>query len=310
MVTGGFLEGEQNRPIHKWELSGDGELAVSQDSVIVEKSFQLFIKRNNEKFLLGSVLATPIDLRELGIGFIWAEKILNLNQYEMAKISVEVTGDEIIIHVAKDVLFNLDVEKLAISSSPSCGWCGRTSIEDVISLLDGKTVSENVHIDIPILLSIVKNMTARQKLFKTTGGVHAAGLFAADGSYVALKEDVGRHNALDKAIGAAIIHYNIAPLSPTNTSSLPYTPAPSTPSSTTMPNPQATQIASILALSGRAGMELIHKAAVANIEIVICVGAPTSASIDLARHAGISLLGFAKDNAVNVYTHPKRFSQK
>ncbi|MBT6645733.1 MAG: formate dehydrogenase accessory sulfurtransferase FdhD [Euryarchaeota archaeon] len=266
----GLLKGEQKRAIHKW----DGEIKVSQDNVAIEKSLQLFIQQGNKRHLIGSLIATPINLRELAIGLLASENILKLDSSQLGQLKVELDAHQIIVHIDAAIDFDMRMTEMAISSTPSCGWCGRTSIEEVIALLDGKIIPSNCIIEIAKLLEFTTTMARTQIIFNNTGGVHAAAIFSQAGELISLMEDVGRHNAVDKAIGDTIIN--------------------------------GKKMGEVLVLSGRAGMELIHKAAIAKVEIVISVGAPTTASIDLARHAGISLLGFARDEGVNIYTHPNR----
>jgi FdhD protein len=159
-------------------------------------------------------------------------------------------------------------------TSSSCGVCGKSSIDAVkvnCTLVGSemKVVASLIH-TLPVLLR------KSQAVFEHTGGLHASALFDADGTLLMLREDVGRHNALDKIIGAALIKNEI-PLS-----------------------------SQILLLSGRASFELIQKSAVAGIPIVAAVGAPSSLAVKMAEEMGITLLGFVRDQSFNVYTHAHR----
>jgi FdhD protein len=127
-----------------------------------------------------------------------------------------------------------------------------------------------------LIFEILADARNHQTLFSQTGGVHASGLYSATGVLVALREDVGRHNALDKVIGASLLA-GIVPLS-----------------------------GHLLAISGRVGYEIIQKAAMAAIPIITAVGAPTSLAIKLAEEHGITLIGFARNGGMNVYSHPDR----
>jgi FdhD protein len=157
-------------------------------------------------------------------------------------------------------------------TTSSCGVCGKGALEEVVvhsaPLPAGPTVTRSLAARLPDLLE--------QPAFERTGGLHAAGLFEADGTLLSTREDVGRHNAMDKVIGCALLD-GIVPLG-----------------------------ARILCVSGRLSFELVQKAAVAGAPILIGVGAPTSLAIELADDRGITLCGFARRRSVNVYTHARR----
>jgi FdhD protein len=163
----------------------------------------------------------------------------------------------------------------------ACGVCGRTSIEDVVKLAGASRTrsaatpgAADVTISTAVLTSLPGKLRERQSIFASTGGLHAAGLFEADGTLVAAREDVGRHNATDKVVGALL--------------------------RAGRPSPP------VLLVSGRLGFEIAQKAALAGVRVVAAVSAPTSLAVDLAEETGLTLVGFLRGERFNVYTHPER----
>lgn len=161
-------------------------------------------------------------------------------------------------------------------SSSSCGVCGKTSIEAVQQQCNPLPYSCTVSAS--LIGSLPERMRGHQRVFAHTGGLHASALFKATGELVCLREDVGRHNALDKVIGAMFTRQQL-PL-----------------------------YGYILLVSGRAGFELVQKAAMAGVEIMVAVGAPSSLAVELARKCNITLVGFARENRFNIYTGARRIS--
>jgi FdhD protein len=168
----------------------------------------------------------------------------------------------------------------------ACGVCGRTSVEDVAALAAaarrGKgaplpDASRDLTISAALLTSLPGALRIRQSVFSSTGGLHAAGLFEADGRFLLAREDVGRHNATDKAVGAILRSRRECP--------------------------------PILLVSGRLGFEIAQKAALAGVTIVAAVSAPTSLAVDLAEETGLTLVGFLRGERFNVYTHPERIAR-
>jgi FdhD protein len=170
----------------------------------------------------------------------------------------------------------IDFEKLQrhFYTSSSCGVCGKSSIDSV------RVVCEKVKNDFSIKKEIIhqlpETLRKAQRVFEYTGGLHAVGLFNPQGELMLLREDIGRHNALDKIIGAMLFK-------------------------------KETPLANyILVVSGRASFELVQKAAVAGISIFAAVGAPSSLAVDLAKEFGMTLLGFVRDNRFNIYNGEER----
>jgi FdhD protein len=161
-------------------------------------------------------------------------------------------------------------------SNSSCGVCGKTALDDVemrcAPVADGPVVAASTVVSLPDRLS------DSQSVFEVTGGLHAAATFTSDGELLTLREDVGRHNALDKLVGAAVLARQL-PLSDR-----------------------------VLMVSGRLSFELVQKAAVAGIPILCAVSAPSSLAVKTAQRFGQTLIGFVRDDRANIYTHPERIA--
>jgi FdhD protein len=160
----------------------------------------------------------------------------------------------------------------------SCGVCGRDSLEAVLRALQGRRVDGSARITPEVLTGLPAKLRGQQAVFETTGGLHGCGLFDTQGTWIDLREDVGRHNAVDKLVGRAFLD-----------GKLPW-------------------MDRILLLSGRASFELIQKAVMAGVSAVAAVGAPSSLAVELARGAGQTLFGFVGANRFNVYSGQERLA--
>lgn len=157
--------------------------------------------------------------------------------------------------------------------SSACGVCGTTSIAD--ALRDVPAAAGTGTLDLTTVAALPARLAESQPGFARTGGLHAAGLFDLDGTAVVVREDVGRHNAVDKVVGSRVL--------------------------------AAAAVPPVLVLSGRVGFELVQKAVVAGISVVVAVGAPTSLAVALAEESGLGLVGFARDDRCVIYAGPSRF---
>ncbi|GAA1105729.1 formate dehydrogenase accessory sulfurtransferase FdhD [Nesterenkonia jeotgali] len=166
-----------------------------------------------------------------------------------------------------------------VLTTSACGICGTTSIDAVEKTLPAHP-TDTLRMHPQTLLQLPERMRESQALFSKTGGVHAAGLFDAAGELLCLREDVGRHNAVDKVVGWALTQGRL-PLAGT-----------------------------VLQVSGRASFELVQKAALAGIEMLSAVGAPSSLAVDLAERSGLSLAGFSRGRSINLYTHFQRIKRE
>ena len=164
-------------------------------------------------------------------------------------------------------------------TSSSCGVCGKASIDAIRTRTRHDVAGDELRLPLATLLALPDRLRAAQQVFDKTGGLHAAGLFTADGELVALREDVGRHNAVDKVVGWAL-REGCLPLRST-----------------------------VLLVSGRASFELTQKAWMAGVPVLAAVSAPSSLSVDLAAEAGMTLIGFLRGQTMNVYTGDHRVSR-
>ncbi len=161
-------------------------------------------------------------------------------------------------------------------TSSSCGVCGKASIDAIRTKTRFDVAGDATRVTLQTLLALPDRLRAEQEVFDRTGGLHAAGLFTADGELVALREDVGRHNAVDKVVGDAVREGRV-PLG-----------------------------GHVLMVSGRASFELTQKAAMAGIPVLAAVSAPSSLAVELAEDVGITLVGFLRGDGCNVYTRRER----
>jgi FdhD protein len=165
------------------------------------------------------------------------------------------------------------------SAGSSCGVCGTTGLDAAIARAAATRIADSGSAALSVLLALPTRMRAAQSRFADTGGIHAAALFDFEGSLLAVAEDVGRHNAFDKLIGARLL-------------------ADETPLAER-----------IVLLSGRASFELVQKALRAGVAVLAAIGAPSSLAVNLAAATGLTLVGFLRDTHCNVYTHPQRLTR-
>jgi FdhD protein len=212
-------------------------------------------------------MRTPGHDEELALGFLLSEGMAPLGASlpsDLAANTVEVAVDG----------FDPDVVRRNFYTSSSCGVCGKGALEAVA--VEAPRVESDLRLPAPLVSALPGRLREEQATFAATGGLHATGLFDEDGELLCLREDVGRHNAMDKVVGWAFRKGRL-PLA-----------------------------RSILCVSGRLSFELVQKAAVAGCPVVVAVGAPSTLAVDLARDRGLTLCGFVRDGRVNVYSEPWR----
>lgn len=173
------------------------------------------------------------------------------------------------------VAFDLERMRRNFYATSSCGICGKASLE-AVSALGCRILDQGLEIAADLLPELPNRLLKRQETFARTGGLHAAGLFDPDGTSVSVREDVGRHNAVDKVLGEALLRRAL---------------------------PAADRV---LVVSGRASFELVQKAVMARVPVLVAVGAPSSLAVDLAKQFGQTLVGFARDGGFNVYSGTER----
>jgi len=246
--------------VHK-EVHRDGGVA---DRVAVEEPLEIRVRGA----AVAVTMRTPGHDEELALGFLHGEGLIT------APAAAGPTEDLAANIVDVDAELTHAVEGRRFYTTSSCGVCGKGALEEVA--VHAPPLRPGPVVDRSLVASLPERLV--QPSFAATGGLHATGLFAADGSLVLAREDVGRHNAMDKVIGRALID-GLVPLS-----------------------------GSILCVSGRLAFELVQKAALAGCPILVGVGAPTSLAIELAADRGMTLCGFARGGSVNVYTGLERIS--
>ncbi len=221
-------------------------------------------------------MRTPGHDAELAAGFLYGEGLLRETRDVTGTGHCGPTGNILRVTVRSDL--PLDLARLARNfySTSSCGVCGKASIEAVAANAGGQRVGGGMVVREPVLRGLPDTLRASQAGFAETGGMHAVGLFTTEGQLIGSREDVGRHNAMDKLVGAAFM-----------AGELPWHDR-------------------ILLLSGRASFELLQKAAMAGCPIVAAIGAPSTLAVELAESAGITLVAFLRPGGCNVYTHPWR----
>jgi FdhD protein len=253
----------------------DSESSTS-DSVVVEEPLEIRIKRGSTEEQLGITMRTPGNDLELAAGFLWGEGFLK-DASEL--LSVIVCGDKtlsprqranvVIANVAESSAESVRILERRFTITSACGVCGSTNISDLHKRGIAK-VSPSTH-SIQELAQMTSLLQGRQRIFEKTGGLHAALLVNPKGEPIWVREDVGRHNAVDKVIGTALMDGSI-PLHDWT-----------------------------LVVSGRIGYELVQKSICAGISAIVGVSAPTSLAIDLASEFGLTLLAFARNGVAKQF---------
>lgn len=221
-------------------------------------------------------MRTPGNDDELAVGYLFNEGIIIDPASSIQSIEhIRTDSNKIEVVLKENILPNLKGADRRSFVSSSCGVCGKTEIDYIESPFNAAGKPMTISKD--ILFGLQDTLREKQSVFEETGGIHAAALFTPDGNLILVREDVGRHNALDKVIGNALLS-GLCPLEQT-----------------------------ILLLSGRASYELIQKASMAGIRIIASVGAPSSLAVSLAREMKITLIGFLRDGRFNIYTEFDNF---
>ncbi len=253
-----------------------------EDTVVVEEPLEIVAHGPGQpEHTLVTTLRTPGHEAELAVGWMFSEGLLVPGEVAQVSFGDPVTmaqpEDRIVVELTRPLDIDAGARRHATATA-SCGVCGRAAIDELA--LRCAPVAPDALTDPPVAWSLVASLPDRlreeQQLFGSTGGLHATGMFTAAGTLVTLREDVGRHNALDAAIGAHVIADDV---------------------------PMDRYIA---VLSGRVGFELVVKAAAASIPMIVAVGAPTDLAVRTAESFGVTVVGFLRNGAGNVYTHPHR----
>jgi FdhD protein len=248
---------------------GPRETGPDRDRVAVE--LPLEVRLNSEPFSV--IMRTPGDDRNLALGFLLTESVISTMD-EVSRVDLDDVENVINVWIPPDRAAGVTGQRRHVAMNSSCGMCGRRSLES----LDVNTRPFTVEWQVSdgVVSRLPDGLRSVQSAFAETGGLHAAGLFSLDGVLEASAEDVGRHNAVDKLLGRML-------------------------SERRLPCDR-----SILVVSGRSSFEIVQKAYLGGIRMVAAVSAPSSLAIDLAREAGITLLGFVRDSRFNVYAGEAR----
>ncbi len=256
------------------------------DLISIEEPLEISLKyKESDKWInqsLSITMRTPGDDEDLVRGFLYNEQIItNIDDIDL----IESYGDKVGQYNIQNKILatlnnskNINIAKIKrdFLTNSSCGVCGKSSLDALEIIKKNKTNSSEPKIKKEVIVKSPDTLREGQSEFSKTGGIHASGLFNSNGELVAVREDVGRHNALDKLIGCALKNNQIDP---------------------------KTQF---ITCSGRLNFELVQKVLMTDIGIMIGVGAPTSLAIDLANKFDITLVGFVKRDSFNIYTNNKK----
>ena len=265
-----------NTKVMRWANGGlDNE---TEDWVAREEPLEIRVK--GESIVV--TMRTPGHDKELAIGFLLAEGVIT-NSSDVLEIAYCQQGEASLhknilnVFLSPEVEINLDRLKRNVYASSSCGLCGKASIESLQNIFEPLNKIETV-ISFDKILTLAQKLRAKQSTFDKTGGLHAAGIFDRNGELLILREDIGRHNAVDKILGHLFLK-NRMPLEDC-----------------------------VLMVSGRASFEIIQKSLAGRVGIICAVSAPSSLAVDMAKESGQTLIGFLRERKFNVYSHKERIS--
>jgi len=273
------MKNGQVEHINIQKISG-AEITEANDKVAVEEPLEIQLAYNTAAGRLQKNIAvtmrTPGNDEELAAGFLFTEGIIKDKEaiQEIKQLSFDENSTLVTLH--ENIQPDLANVSRNFYSTSSCGICGKASIEAIRTISYYKHEEHDLSINASVLYHLQDDLKKQQVVFENTGGLHASVLFSSEGNFIMLREDVGRHNALDKLIGAALVGGEL-PLSNC-----------------------------ILFLGGRASFELVQKAMMAGLKIIAAVGAPSSLAVALAKEAGITLTGFLRSNRFNIYSGEQR----
>ena len=257
----------------------DEARAATTDHVAAEAPLE--IRLHGQPFVV--TMRTPGDDEALAAGFLLSEGVVTSGA-DIGDISHPTSTDNPDAHVVDVALQGAVTARLSevlagrrhVTATSACGVCGRPSADALA--FSAAPITATWRISADLLTTLPGVLRKRQAVFDRTGGLHAAGVFTSDGTLVGIAEDVGRHNAVDKVLGRLLLQDRL---------------------------PLASHL---LCVSGRASFELVQKAVMAGMPILVAVSAPSSLAVDLARERNVTLAGFVRDGGCNVYTHPHRIA--
>ena len=256
------------------------------DFISIEEPLEISLKyKEQDKWVQNSLsitMRTPAHDEDLVRGFLFNEQIIqNLKDIKTIESFGEKVGqyniqNKILVTLNNSKNVNILKIKKDFLTNSSCGVCGKSSLDVLDILKKEKTPKSNPKLSKEVLIHSPSILRKNQSEFAKTGGIHASGLFSSNGDLITLREDVGRHNALDKMIGDSLINNYLQPTD------------------------------QFITCSGRLNFELVQKVLMTNIGFMIGVGAPTSLAIDLANKFDMTLVGFVKEDSFNIYTNNQK----
>jgi FdhD protein len=262
-------------------LAVDGASArLRFDRLATEEPLEIRLRAGTETRTVAITMRTPGNDFELAAGFLYGEGVIG-GAADVGRISycVDVPAEQqyntVNVDLTLSALPALDTLERHFTMTSACGVCGKANL-DALRLRGVETIASEARVDVATILSLPRRLRAAQGIFEKTGGLHAAALFDLSGELLVLREDVGRHNAMDKLVGWALLQKRL-PLD-----------------------------GRIVMVSGRSSYELVQKAASARIPVMCSVSAPSSLAVDVARTFGLTLVGFLDDSRFNVYANEER----
>ncbi len=256
----------------------DGVRSERADTLATEEPMEIRAQGPGQEAVQVAVtMRTPGGDFELAAGFLFTEGLIGPNDVRRVAYCDDVDDEAQRYNVITVTLERpFDEQRLHRNffATSSCGVCGKAALEEIEVRCAPVPLGFTVQAE--VLVSLPDRLRAAQKVFDRTGGLHAAGLATADGRLLSVREDVGRHNAVDKVIGEQLLA-GALPLSEL-----------------------------VLQVSGRASFEIVQKAAVAGVPVVSAVSAPSSLAVEAGERLGVTVAGFVRDGRCNVYTHPER----
>jgi FdhD protein len=255
-----------------WKYQTGEPLQSANDELAAEEPLEIRVKNR----AVSVTMRTPGHDEELAAGFLLTEGVIGRRE-DITRIEPcahDRGGNVLNVILSENTPVDFDRLTRHVFASSSCGLCGKATIDAVHQRLD--PIESKLTVRAEILLSLPDRLRSAQATFEKTGGLHAAGVFTAEGEPLVIREDVGRHNAVDKCIGFGLLR-GLFPFD-----------------------------RHVLMVSGRASFEIMQKALAARIPVLAAVSAPSSLAVEFARESGQTLLGFVRGQRMNVYSEPQR----
>lgn len=260
----------------------DGQARSRPDYLATEEPLEIRLVAGAQRETVAITMRTPGADFELAVGFLFGEGVIGgrddvrrVTYCTDAEVDAEQRFNIVNVELAGSVAPDLRSLERHFYTNSACGVCGKATL-DALEIRGCRVLTGGPQVAAEILYGLPDGLRRGQGIFESTGGLHAAGLFGADGDLVALREDVGRHNAVDKLVGWAVMQGRV-PLG-----------------------------GNVLVVSGRTSYEILQKAITAGIPVVCGISAPSSLAVALAERFGVTLIGFLRDRRCNVYAHPER----